>query len=341
MTQETRDESTMNATQPIARRHDLLILFEVTNGNPNGDPDSGNQPRVDALSQRGLVSDVCLKRKVRNYVDLFPPASNGKAHKILIRQGAVLNREQEKAVKATEDAEATEKDKGKGKGKSDTDHPRRVKDWLCREFFDVRTFGAVVSTGSEVMKGSAFGQIRGPVQFSFGQSYDPISPQEITITRCAVTKEEDVAKERTMGQKFIVPYGLYAARCYVSPAFAENTGFDQGDYELLIEAMSHLFDHDRSAARGDMVVRGLFDFEHIGTQAESNAEQNRREAKLGCAHAHELFESVCVDLKDKTRPPQSFFDYSVKVEGWDERGHAKRFPGVVLHRRVDPERKPS
>ena len=217
----------MSTTQPIAHRHDILILFEVTNGNPNGDPDSGNQPRVDALSQRGLVSDVCLKRKVRNYVELFPPASNGKHHKILIRQGAVLNREQEKAVEATKDPEAAEKEKGKAKGKSDGDHARRVKDWLCREFFDVRSFGAVISTGSEVMKGSAYGQIRGPVQFSFGQSFDPISPQEITITRCAVTKEEDVAKERTMGQKYIVPYGLYAARCYVSPAFAENTGFDQ------------------------------------------------------------------------------------------------------------------
>jgi CRISPR-associated protein Csd2 len=331
----------MNASQPIAHRHDILILFEVTNGNPNGDPDAGNQPRVDATSQRGLVSDVCLKRKIRNYVDLFPPVANGKAHKILVRQGNVLNREQEKAVEATKNPEAAEKEKGKGKGKSDVDHARRVKDWLCREFFDVRTFGAVISTGSEVMKGSAFGQIRGPVQFSFGQSFDPISPQEITITRCAVTKEEDAAKERTMGQKYIVPYGLYAARCYVSPAFAENTGFDQSDYDLFVEALSHLFDHDRSAARGDMVVRGLFDFEHVGTQAKNNAEQNRREAKLGCAHAHELFESIRVNLEEKSRPPQAFIDYSVKASGWDDQGHSTSFPGVVLHRRVDPERKPA
>jgi CRISPR-associated protein Csd2 len=328
----------MSTSQPIAHRHDILILFEVTNGNPNGDPDSGNQPRVDALSQRGLVSDVCLKRKVRNFVELFPPTANGKSHKILVRQGAVLNREQEKAVEATKDPESAEKEKGKAKVKSDSDHARRVKDWLCHEFFDVRTFGAVISTGSEIMKGSAYGQIRGPAQFSFGQSFDPISPQEITITRCAVTKEEDAAKERTMGQKYIVPYGLYAARCYVSPAFAENTGFDQADFDLLVEALSHLFDHDRSAARCDMVVRGLLDFEHVGTQAQRNAEQNRREAKLGCAHAHELFESARIDLIDKTRPPQSFTDYTVKVDGWDREGRSTRCPGVVLHRRVDPER---
>ena len=329
----------MSATQPIAHRHDILILFEVTNGNPNGDPDSGNQPRVDPLSQRGLVSDVCLKRKVRNYVELFPPTANGKSHKILVRQGAVLNREQDKAVEATKDPEATEKEKGKAKVKSDSDHARRVKDWLCHEFFDVRTFGAVISTGSEVMKGSAYGQIRGPAQFSFGQSFDPISPQEITITRCAVTKEEDAAKERTMGQKYIIPYGLYAARCYVSPAFAENTGFDQADFDLLVDALSHLFDHDRSAARGDMVIRGLFDFEHIGTQAESNAEQNRREARLGCAHAHELFESVHVDLKDKTRLPQGFTDYTVKVDGWDRDGPLGEVPwrGLASSRRPRTE----
>ena len=188
------------------------------------------------------------------------------------------------------------------------------------------------------MKGSAFGQIRGPVQFTFGQSFDPIAPQEITITRCAVTKEEDVQKERTMGQKYIVPYGLYAARCYLSPAFAENTGFDQADYDLLIEALSHLFDHDRSAARGDMVVRGLFDFEHVGTQADANAAQNRREARLGCAHAHQLFESVSVKLIDTSAPPQSFADYRVTVAGWDDQGRSSEFPGVLLHRHVDPLR---
>lgn len=330
------------ASTPVAHRHDLLILFEVTNGNPNGDPDSGNQPRVDPLSQRGLVSDVCLKRKVRNFVELFPPQANGKGHKILVRQGAVLNREQERAIEATKEmgkeSDAEPKARGKGKDKADPDHAHRVKDWLCNEFYDVRTFGAVISTGSEVMKGSAYGQIRGPVQFTFGQSLDPVTSHEVTITRCAVTREEDVAKERTMGQKFIVPYALYVARCYVSPAFAENTGFSDADYEILVEALLHLFDHDRSAARGEMVVRGLLDFEHVGTQGEANADQNRREARLGCAHAHQLFESIRVELIDKARPPQSFNDYSVTIAGWDDRGRSPEFPGVTLHRRVDPLR---
>jgi CRISPR-associated protein Csd2 len=320
-------------SQQIANRHDILILFEVTDGNPNGDPDAGNQPRVDALSNRGLVSDVCLKRKVRNYVQMFAPSANGKDYKILVQQGAVLNREQKEAIDQTKGHVKTDKDKLKEKG----EHARLVKDWLCNKFYDVRTFGAVISTGDEVMKGSAYGQVRGPVQFTFGRSLDPITFQEVTITRCAVTKEEDVAKERTMGQKYIVPYGLYAAKCYVSPAFAENTGFDQADFDLLIEALTHLFDHDRSAARGEMVVRGLFDFEHVGRQGEANAEQNRREARLGCAHAHELFESVSVDLKDKSKIPQSFADYAVEIKGgWDDQGRSARFPGVILHRRIKP-----
>jgi CRISPR-associated protein Csd2 len=308
---------------PLTNRHDVLIVFEVTNGNPNGDPDSGNMPRVDPASGLGLVSDVCLKRKVRNYVQLFPPARNGNGNgfNILIQQGAVIEREQRKAIDATRDAA----------GGNDQDHARLAKDWLCREHYDVRTFGAVVSTGDKIMKGSTYGQIRGPVQFTFGRSFHPITPIEVTITRCAVTKEEDANKERTMGQKYIVPYALYAARCYVSPAFAENTGFEQADYDLLMESLAHLFDHDRSAARGDMVVRGLFDFEHVGTQGPANAEQNRREARLGCAHAHMLFETVAVQLKADRTQPARFEDYDVRV-AFDE----ARFPGVRLHRRVDP-----
>ncbi len=315
-------------SEPIAHRHDILILLEVTNGNPNGDPDAGNQPRVDAVSGRGLISDVCLKRKVRNYVDLFPPLANGKGFDILIKQGNILNAKQGEAEARTKD-QIKEKEKAKVKD----EHGRLIKDWLCNQYFDIRTFGQVISTGSEVMKGSTHGQIRGPVQFSFGRSYDPINPQEITITRCAVTKEEDAYKERTMGQKYIVPYGLYAAKCYVSPAFARNTGFDRADYDLFVEALSHLFDHDRSAARGDMVVRGVLDFEHVGTQAGTNAEQNRREAMLGCAHAHDLFDSVKVKLGTEGAIPQDFDDYSVKVEFTEE-----RFPGVKLHRHVNPER---
>jgi CRISPR-associated protein Csd2 len=312
-------------SESLTNRHDILILFEVTNGNPNGDPDSGNMPRVDPASSLGLVSDVCLKRKVRNFVQMFAPSRNGKGFNVLIQQGTVINRE----LKAAEAKTATpSSDAEKKKTPAE-----RTKDWLCNEFFDIRTFGAVLSTGEKesVMKGSAYGQVRGPVQFTFGRSYHAVTPLEVTITRCSVTKEEDVAKERTMGQKYIVPFALYSAKCYISPAFAEQTGFDQADFKLLIEAMTHLFDHDRSAARGDMVVRGLFDFEHVGTQAQGNTEQNRREARLGCAHAHRLFETIKVDLEHEFKQPISFKDYIV-TSTFDE----KKFPGVKLHTHVDP-----
>lgn len=305
-------------SDPLINRHDMLILFEVTNGNPNGDPDSGNMPRVDPISSLGLVSDVCLKRKIRNYVDLFPIERNGRGFNILIKQGAIIETEQKKAIEAT-------KREGKGDAK-------RTRDWLCNEFYDVRTFGAVISTGDDVMKGSAYGQVRGPVQFTFGRSYHAVTPIEITITRCAVTKESEAKKERTMGQKYIVPYALYAAKCYVSPAFARQTGFDQFDFDVLIQAMSNIFEHDRSAARGDMVVRGLWDFEHVGSQEGSNSEQNRREAGLGCAHAHKLFDTIKVRLADETKLPNSFQDYQVHDDFSEH-----NFKGVKLHRRIDPK----
>jgi CRISPR-associated protein Csd2 len=306
----------------LTNRHDFLILFEVTNGNPNGDPDAGNMPRFDPNTNLGLISDVCLKRKVRNYIELSEPAraegENG--FNILIKQGAVIETEQKRGIEAAKE-QHKEKDK----------QAEATMRWLCREFFDVRTFGGVLSTGDDVMKGSAWGQVRGPVQFTFGQSFHPINPLEITITRCAVTKEEDKAKERTMGSKHIVPYALYCAKGYVSPAFAERTGFTQADLDLLFEALLHMFEHDRSAARGEMVVRGLYDFEHVGTQHENNAEQNRREARLGCAHAHKLFEGIKVKLKEDREFPQSFDDYNVECE-WDK----EKLPlGVVLHKRHD------
>ena len=172
------------------------------------------------------------------------------------------------------------------------------------------------------------------MQFTFGRSYHAITPLEVTITRCAVTKEEDVKKERTMGQKYIVPYGLYSAKCFVSPAFAESTGFDQDDFAVFIQSLQHLFDHDHSAARGEMVVRGVFDFEHVGTQAESNAEQNRREARLGCAHAHQLFETIKVRLRDESKQPVSFADYEVSVP--DPAVVAQQYKGVRLLTHVAP-----
>lgn len=315
----------MNNT--LSNRHDLLLLFDVTNGNPNGDPDAGNLPRIDPNTNRGIVSDVCLKRKVRNYVELFPPPreNNGASgYNILIKQGAVIERAQQEAIKAA-------KKEGSIVGDS---HAERAKNWLCREFYDVRTFGGVLSTGDDVMKGSAFGQVRGPVQFTFGQSFHPITPLEVTITRCAVTKEEDAKKERTMGNKHIVPYALYAAKGYISPAFAERTGFTNADLGILFEALLHMFEHDRSAARGEMIVRGLYDFEHVGTQHSSNAEQNGREARLGCFHAHKLFEGIKVDLSDKAKAagktfPESFADYEVQCS-WVAQNLP---PGVKLHLR--------
>lgn len=308
----------------LTNRHDFLMLFEVTNGNPNGDPDAGNMPRLDPNSNRGLVSDVCLKRKVRNFVEQFPhdrADSDANGFNILIKQGAVIEIEQKKGIEA---AKAQQKDKDK--------QAEAAMKWLCREFYDVRTFGGVLSTGDDVMKGSAWGQVRGPVQFTFGQSFHPITPLEITITRCAVTKEADKAKERTMGSKYIVPYALYSAKGYVSPAFAERTGFTQADLNLLFEALLQMFEHDRSAARGEMVVRGLYDFEHVGTQHENNAEQNKREARLGCAHAHKLFEGIEVTMTEEAKAkgfPESFADYHVTCE-WTDNNLPK---GVRLHKR--------
>ena len=313
----------MTTIKPVSNRHDIFVLFEVVNGNPNGDPDAGNMPRIDPNTNRGLVSDVCLKRKIRNYVEMSKPerleGANG--YNILVRQGAVLNEEITKGVVAA----TTEKG-----DKADKDvRAEAAMRWLCREFFDIRALGAVLSTGDDIMKGSAFGQVRGPVQVTFSQSFHPIVPLEISITRCAVTKEEDRAKERTMGRKHIVPYALYAAKIFISPPFAEKTGFDDRDLNLLFEALNQMFTHDHSAARGDMIVRGIYDFEHVGTQHANNAAQNLKEARLGCCHAHTLFEGIRVSLKDGKTFPESFADYEVK-SAWTEDNLPK---GVVLNLR--------
>jgi len=322
----------------ITNRHDFILLFEVTNGNPNGDPDAGNMPRIDPNTNRGIVTDVCLKRKVRNFVELFPPAresdtTNG--FNILIKQGAVIETEQKPAITAAKDKD----NKASLKGESEAE---KAKNWLCREFFDVRTFGGVLSTGDDIMKGSAFGQVRGPVQFTFGQSVHPITPLEISITRCAVTKEADAKKERTMGNKHIVPYALYVAKGYVSPSFAERTGFTQADLDLFFKALAGMFEHDRSAARGEMIVRGIYDFEHIGTHADATDDQqkkqNLRETSLGCAHAHKLFEGIQIMLEDGKEFPSSFSDYIIKNfwtgENLGENDVKKDLPaGVRLHLR--------
>jgi CRISPR-associated protein Csd2 len=318
----------------ITNRHDILILFDVTNGNPNGDPDAGNLPRIDPTTNKGLVSDVCLKRKVRNFITQFPPTRNAddtNGFSILVQQGNILNDKiKEGIAKGAESlGKATDKQKAEAAMK-----------WLCREFYDVRTFGGVLSTGDDVLKGSAYGQVRGPVQFTFGRSVDVIAPLEISITRCAVTKPEDEKKERTMGNKHIVPYALYVAKAYISPVFAERTGFDDEDLRLFFEALEHMFTHDQSAARAEMNVRAIYDFEHVGTQGPENAVQNAREAKLGCAHAHQLFAGVLQKLKlaDGKEFPESFEDYAPVRDAWTttESGEIV-LPGVRLHRRVVPQ----
>jgi CRISPR-associated protein Csd2 len=311
----------------LSHRHDILLLFDVTNGNPNGDPNAGNLPRIDPTTSKGLVSDVCLKRKVRNFVAQFPKdrtEEDGNGFNVLIQQGNILNNEIDGGIwAATEslDKKATDKEKAEAAMK-----------WLCREFYDVRAFGAVLSTGGDVLKGSAYGQVRGPIQFTFGRSCDVIVPLEISVTRCAVTKPGDANKERAMGNKHIVSYALYMAKAFVSPVFAERTGFTEEDLELFFEALQHMFDHDQSAARAEMTVRGIYDFEHVGTQDGNNSRQNKREAKLGCAHAHKLFEGIHVHLTSGKHLPESFDDYHV-TDDWTDNALPR---GVTLNRQVDP-----
>jgi len=314
----------------VGNHHDILILFDVTQGNPNGDPDAGNMPRIDPNTNKGIVSDVCLKRKVRNYVEMFRQDKPG--FEIIIQQGAVLN-------DIVDEAEGPANEKADPKRNKDKWQEAAL-EYLCRRFFDLRTFGAVISTGNKIFKGSAYGQVRGPVQFTFAQSYHAITPLEITITRCAVAdvkekKELESAEDggsgenRTMGKKHIVPYALYSAKVFVSPPFAERTSFTTADLDLLFEALNEMFTHDRSAARGEMVVRGIYDFEHVGTQGPNNADQNKREARLGCYHAHKLFEGIKVKLTDGKEFPASFSDYQVTCD-WTEETLPK---GVVLNLR--------
>ncbi|OOP55710.1 MAG: type I-C CRISPR-associated protein Cas7/Csd2 [Candidatus Brocadia carolinensis] len=329
----------------ITNRHDVLFLFDVVNGNPNGDPDAGNLPRIDPSSNRGLVSDVCLKRKIRNYV--LETNGDNLGYDIFVRSGAVLNRiikEEENKIKQTKNE--TKRDSKKEKHEFDDSVAFETVQALSTRFYDIRTFGAVVSTGEKdsCLTGSPHGQIRGPVQFSFAQSLHPIVPLEISVTRCAVTNEEDIDKERTFGNKHIIPYALYLAKIYISPIFAgrqetkskrtDFTGFSDDDLNVFFEALQNMFMIDQSAARPEMNVRGIFDFEHVGTQDDKNAEQKKREARLGCYHAHKLFDGIKIDLSEDAKKkgktyPESFGDYSIKCE-WSESLLPK---GVNLHLR--------
>lgn len=275
---------------PIENRHEFVLLFEVRDGNPNGDPDAGNLPRVDPETGEGLVTDVCLKRKVRNYVGLRhgeqPP------YEIYVKERAVLNQQHERAYQALGVTPGGAE--GKRKGTDRSDDARR---WMCQNFFDVRTFGAVMSTGVNA------GQVRGPVQITFARSVGPVVSLEHSITRMAVATEAEAEKQqgdnRTMGRKNTVPYGLYRAHGFISAHLAQQTGFSGGDMELLVEALGSMFEHDRSAARGEMATRGLYIFRH------DNA--------LGRAPAHALFDRVRVSPSTGDRPARRFEDFRVEV----------------------------
>jgi CRISPR-associated protein Csd2 len=272
---------------PIKNRYEFVLLYDVENGNPNGDPDAGNMPRIDPETGYGIVTDVCLKRKIRNYVELVKGDAAG--YRTYIKEGIPLNQNHVEAYVATSLTPGT---------KANLSQVNDARRWMCANFFDVRTFGAVMTTGDNC------GQVRGPVQINFSRSIDPIMQQEVTITRQTVTRIEDAEKERTMGRKHIVPYGLYRVEGYVSAKLANDetkgTGFSDADLELLWEAVVNMFEHDRSAARGKMAVRKLVIFQH--------------ESELGNAPAHRLFELVTVSKKEGVNPPRSFGDYEVSVD---------------------------
>lgn len=280
----------------MKNRYDFVLLFDAQDANPNGDPDAGNLPRIDAETGQGLVTDVCLKRKVRNFIQTAHPD-----RRIYFTEGAVHNQQHEEAYKALDLGDAkSSKSAGRDKAKA----------WMCENFYDIRTFGAVMSTEINC------GQVRGPVQLSFARSIDPIVSSEHAITRTSVTNVKDIEKGRTMGRKFTVPYALYRAHGFVNPFLAEQTGFSDGDLELFFSALENAFQFDQSAARpaGSMAVRSLLIFQH--------------ENQLGKAPSHALFDLVRVKRKDENKPARAFTDYELIVD------EANIPEGVTLIRRV-------
>lgn len=272
----------------ISHRYEFVYLFDVTNGNPNGDPDAGNLPRLDPETNKGLVTDVALKRKIRNYVALEQEGAPGYA--IYMQEKSVLNNQHKLAYTAlslTPEAKKLPKDEAKA---------RELTAWMCKNFFDVRSFGAVMTTEVNT------GQVRGPVQIAFASSIDPVLPMEISITRMAVTNEKDLEKERTMGRKHILPYGLFRVHGFISAKLAERTGFSEDDLQLLWRALTNLFEHDRSAARGEMAARKLIVFQH--------------KHPMGNAPAHVLFDKVWVGrVNGETEAPaRSYADYTVSID---------------------------
>ena len=308
-------------SEPIKNRYEFVILFDVENGNPNGDPDAGNMPRLDAESGHGLVTDVSLKRKVRNFVGLVKeqderePVDGEKRFEIYVREKAILNHQNQRAYSALNLAVAQEepaqeaietvandakkKKPAKEKRKGSADEVGQARKWMCQNFFDVRTFGAVMSTGVNC------GQVRGPVQLTFARSVEPIVSLEHSITRMAVATEAEAEKQqgdnRTMGRKHTVPYGVYVAHGFVSSFLAKQTGFGDADLELVFQALTQMFEHDRSAARGEMSTRGLYVFKH--------------DSELGNAPAYALFERLQVKPKESGAVARSFDAYSVAFDG--------------------------
>ena len=291
----------MTANNSIQKRYDFAIFFDVKDGNPNGDPDAGNLPRVDAETGHGLITDVCIKRKVRNYVGL---KNNEQApYGIFIKEKSVLNNTIEQAYMSLDiDLQKPPTDPNDGKkrnkaGQGQGKEVDRAKIFLCQNFFDIRTFGAVLSTGANA------GQVRGPVQFTFARSVDPIVSLEHCITRMAVATEAEAEKQggdnRTMGRKFTVPYGLYRAHGFISAPLANQTGFSEDDLELLWDTLGNMFEHDRSAARGLMGTRKLIIFEHS--------------SKMGDTSVQKLFDAITVERKDRSKPARDFSDYIIMV----------------------------
>lgn len=301
-------------SEVIKNRYEFVVLFDVENGNPNGDPDAGNMPRIDPESGLGLVTDVCLKRKIRNYIETVKEDVEG--YKIYIKDDVPLNRSDREAcaslgIEETDEKKVTESLKKLKKNDADADI--KIRDYMCQNFFDIRTFGAVMTTF--VKAALNCGQVRGPVQIGFARSIDPIVSQEVTITRVAITTEKDAENKSTeMGRKSIVPYGLYRVEGYVSANLARKvTGFSEEDLELLWEAIINMFEHDHSAARGNMAVRELIVFKHS--------------KELGDCPAYKLFDAVKVRKKEDVEFPRSYRDYIVET-------HEEHIPDSVEMKRM-------
>lgn len=296
-------------SEPIKNRYDFVLLFDVENGNPNGDPDAGNAPRTDPETGLGLVTDVCLKRKIRNYVEAVKEDAQG--YRIYVKEGVPLNTSDRRAY--ADQGIKDEKDI-KNIKKNDPDLDQKLRDFMCREYYDIRTFGAVMTT---FVKASLnCGQVRGPVQIGFARSIDPIFSQEVTITRVAITTEKDAERKGTeMGRKYIIPYALYRTEGFISANLArKSTGFSEDDLALLWQAILNMFENDHSAARGKMALRELIVFKH--------------DSELGNAPAYKLFDAVTVERRDSSVYPRSYGDYKVTI-------HEESVPaGVTVERKA-------